>query len=203
VIDAYSLKAIDVDIEHTEYTNKKVRAKVVQALALVHAARPDVEISITFGTTPSGPDAAGISMITTAAALGFLPNSWTIMPFDFGPPPTNMGDASTSAAQGLAQQIANAYGISLDEAYRHAGISSMNGLTDDKNVTVTTTDFQTMLAFAQLHHLARFTFWSVNRDRPCARPATKAADDHAGIAVFYAFDPLARRTATPESPAQH
>jgi hypothetical protein len=24
-----------------------------------------------------------------------------------------------------------------------------------------------MLAFAQLHHLARFTFWSVNRDRQC------------------------------------
>ena len=24
-----------------------------------------------------------------------------------------------------------------------------------------------MLAYASEHHLARFTFWSVNRDRPC------------------------------------
>jgi hypothetical protein len=24
-----------------------------------------------------------------------------------------------------------------------------------------------MLSYANQHHLARFTFWSVNRDRPC------------------------------------
>ena len=37
-------------------------------------------------------------------------------------------------------------------------------------------------------HLARLTFWSVNRDRACAKPATKAADDCSGVAqVPYAF----------------
>ena len=188
VIAAYSLKAIDIDIEHTEYTNKRVRAKVVQALALVHAANPALEISITFGTTPSGPDATGASMIDVAAGLGFLPTAWTIMPFDFGTPVANMGAAATSAAQGLAQKVASAYGIPLDEAYRHSGISSMNGLTDDKNVVVTVVDFQAILAFAQVHHLARLTFWSVNRDRPCAKPAVKAADDCSGVAQApYAF----------------
>ncbi|MER7004392.1 hypothetical protein ABT297_15285 [Dactylosporangium sp. NPDC000555] len=33
--------------------------------------------------------------------------------------------------------------------------------------TVTVADFRTMLAYAQQHHIARFTFWSANRDRPC------------------------------------
>ena len=38
----------------------------------------------------------------------------------------------------------------------------------DLNETVTVGDFQTMLSYAQQHHLARFTFWSTNRDRPCS-----------------------------------
>jgi chitinase len=42
----------------------------------------------------------------------------------------------------------------------------MNGKTDDGE-TVRLQDFKAMLAYAQQHHLARFTFWSVNRDRAC------------------------------------
>ncbi len=44
----------------------------------------------------------------------------------------------------------------------------MNGETDETSETVSVADFETMLAFAQQNHLARFTFWAVNRDRPCA-----------------------------------
>jgi hypothetical protein len=43
----------------------------------------------------------------------------------------------------------------------------MNGLTDVSSERVNLSDFQTMLSYANQHHLARFTFWSVNRDRPC------------------------------------
>jgi hypothetical protein len=42
----------------------------------------------------------------------------------------------------------------------------MNGITDE-GARVTLNDFNTMLAYAQQHHLARFTYWSQNRDRPC------------------------------------
>ena len=52
-------------------------------------------------------------------------------------------------------------------AYAHMGISSMNGKTDESDETVSKTDFQTILAYAQQHHIARLTFWSVNRDRAC------------------------------------
>lgn len=77
-----------------------------------------------------------------------------------------MGNLSTQAAEGLKNALKNAYGYSDDQAYRLMGISSMNGITD-QNETVTVNDFRTMLAYAQQHHLARLTFWSVNRDRPC------------------------------------
>ncbi|MCQ8188258.1 hypothetical protein [Streptomyces rugosispiralis] len=95
-----------------------------------------------------------------------LESSWTIMPFDFGGAGQNMGQLTIRAAEGLKNTVKSAYGYSDDQAYRHSGISSMNGITDNSE-TVTVDDFRTILGYAQQKHLARLTFWSVNRDRPC------------------------------------
>jgi chitinase len=168
VIDAYSLRAIDIDIEHGEFTNKKTRLRVVAALAAVQRANAGLEISITFGTGEAGPERDGQSLIADAAAIGFQPSVWTIMPFDFGAPVADMGQTSIKAAEGLEHEVATRYGLSSALAYERVGISSMNGTTDESDETVSAANFQVMLAFAQQHHLGRLTFWSVNRDRPCA-----------------------------------
>lgn len=193
VIHDYSLQAIDIDIEHTEFTNRKTRKRVVEALAIVHREDPTLEISVTFGTEEDGPEPDGRSLIADAAAVGFMPNAWTIMPFDFGAPLTDMGHASIKAVEGLELDLAAAYHITAAAAYEHAGISSMNGRTDEASEVVTVEDFETMLAFAQENHLARFTFWAVNRDRPCTA-GLNTGEDCSGIAQQpYAFtDVIAR-----------
>jgi len=183
VINVYALKAIDVDIEHGEFTNAKVRKRVIEALAMVQGANPGLEISVTLGTAETGPEPAGVSLIADAAAIGFQPTAWTVMPFDFGRPRTDMGHASIRAVEGLLADLVSAYHVSSAVAYEHSGISSMNGHTDEASEVVSVEDFETMLAFAQQNHLARFTFWSVNRDRPCS-----ASEECSGISQLpYAF----------------
>jgi chitinase len=167
VIDAYSLHAIDIDIEHGEFTNKTTRARVVAALAIVQGDDPGLQISVTFGTGESGPEGAGQSLIADAAAIGFQPSVWTVMPFDFGAPMANMAQTSIHAAEGVAHELSSRYGLSLAAAYQHVGVSSMNGRTDESDETVSVADFQTILGFASEHHLGRLSFWAVNRDRPC------------------------------------
>ncbi len=193
VIDAYSLNAIDVDVEHTEFASRKVRRRVIEALAIVQSEDPGLEISVTFGSEETGPEADGRSLIADAAAIGFMPSSWTIMPFDFGAPRTDMGHASITAVEGLERDLASAYGIAPALAYEHAGISSMNGDTDEASEVVSVEDFETMLAFAQQNHLARFTFWAVNRDRQCAS-GENTNEDCSGIAQSpYAFTDVVAR----------
>ena len=191
VITAYSLKAIDIDIEHGEVSNPKIRQRVIGALAIVQAADPGLEISVTFGVSPSGPDAYGLSLISDAVALGFQPSAWTIMPFDFGVPVSDMGATSIAAARGLDTDLVTAYRESAATAYQHIGVSSMNGRTDEPDETVSAADFQTILGFAQANHLARLTFWSVNRDRPCAG-GSPVSDSCSGISqqpfAFTALD---------------
>ncbi len=70
----------------------------------------------------------------------------------------------------------------------------MNGETDEAWETVSVGDFETMLGFAQAHHLGRFTFWAVNRDRPCEGSSQNVGEDCSGVAQQpYAFtDVIAR-----------
>ena len=88
------------------------------------------------------------------------------MPFDFAGPGTDMGQASVQAAEGLKNDLMSAYHEPASAAYATMGISSMNGRTDAGEL-VSAADFQVMLRYVRAHHLARFAFWSVNRDRPC------------------------------------
>ncbi|SEG77412.1 Glycosyl hydrolases family 18 [Actinacidiphila yanglinensis] len=171
VISAYGLKAIDIDIEADAYSSGTVQQRVVDALKTVKANNPGLAEYVTIGTGQSGPDTG---LIDKAAASGLTVDAWTIMPFDFGGAGQNMGSLTEQAAEGLKNALKSAYGYSEDQAYRHSGISSMNGITDN-NETVTLDDFRTILSYAQAHHLARLTFWSANRDRPC--PGSYPNDD--------------------------
>ncbi|MPZ82479.1 MAG: chitinase [Actinophytocola sp.] len=163
VVSAYGLRAIDIDIEASAYDNPTVQQRTIDALKTIKGNNPGITVYVTIGTGQNGPDAG---MINRAASSGLTVDSWTIMPFNFGGNGQDMGALSTRAADGLKNTVRNAYGYSDDQAYRHIGISSMNGNTDVGEV-VTQNHFRTMLAYAQQHHLARLTFWSLNRDRPC------------------------------------
>ena len=135
---------------------------------------------MTMGTGQSGPVGDGQDLIRRGAAAGLALDGWVIMPFDFGGGSTNMGTLSVQAAEGLKNAVKSAYGYSDDTAYRHSGISSMNGKTDNAGEQVNLSDFQTMLGYAQQHHLARLTFWSVNRDRACGG-GTTTGDSCSGV----------------------
>ena len=125
------------------------------------------------------------------------------MPFDFGGAGQNMGTLTQRAAEGLKNVVKSAYGYDDDTAYRHMGISSMNGITDNSE-TVTLNDFNTILAYANQHHLARLTFWSANRDRPC--PGRLPERRHvfgrfaAGVGLHADLRPLRRLTLHLEMP---
>jgi hypothetical protein len=176
VINAYALKAIDIDIEGPVYNNATLQQRTIDALKTVKANNPGLVVYVTFPSDRTGPDA---TMINRAAQSGLTVDGWTIMPFDFGAAGQNMGTLTLQATEGLKNTVKSAYGYSDDQAYRHSGISSMNGTTD-AGETVTQSDFRTMLAYAQQHHLARFTFWSANRDRPC-NGGSPADDTCSGI----------------------
>ncbi|MFJ3669828.1 carbohydrate binding domain-containing protein [Streptomyces sp. NPDC090106] len=167
VINAYGLKAIDVDIENTdEFENATVQDRVLNALKIVKANNPGLRTILTFGTSTTGPTYWGNRLIEQAKALDAGIDVFTIMPFDFGGGADMYGN-TVNAAEGLKTKLKSTFGWDDATAYAHLGISGMNGLSDQQELTSVAT-WTSIRDWANSHHIARLAFWSVNRDRPCA-----------------------------------
>ncbi|ONI67316.1 chitinase [Kribbella sp. ALI-6-A] len=166
VINAYNLKAIDVDIENSdEFENEVVQDRILTALKIVKQNNPGIQTILTFGTSTSGPNYYGNRLIERAAALGANIDVFTLMPFDFGS--SNIANDTFNASVGLNNKLKAVFGWTTAQAYAHQGISGMNGLSDQQEMTTTQT-WQTITNWAKSNGLARLAFWSVNRDRGCA-----------------------------------
>jgi hypothetical protein len=165
VIDAYGLSAIDIDIENTdEFENEAVQDRILGALKIVKQNNPGLRTIVTFGTTTTGPNYYGGRLIDQAKALDAGIDIFTIMPFDFGS--SDIRTDTIGAADGLKNKLMSTFGWSETEAYGHVGISGMNGLSDQQELTSVDT-WTAIRDWASSKGLGRLAFWGVNRDRPC------------------------------------
>jgi chitinase len=171
IIDKYSLHALDFDLEEPEYENATAINNELGAAQILQQNNPGLYESITLPGTTSGTGYFGQQLLNNAKTLGYTPNNYAIMPFDGG---FNGASSQISALQSFNTLLMNTFGWSSATAYSHEGISSMNGRTDSGEYFYQS-DFQTVLNFAESNGLARFTFWSVNRDRQCNPPDNNGA----------------------------
>jgi chitinase len=166
VIDKYGLKAMDFDLEEPEYENTAAVANELGAAQILQRNNPGLYISITTPGTAAGTGWFGTQMLDEAKSLGFTPNNFSIMPFDGG---FNGASSQTAALTAFNQILQSTFGWDAATAYAHEGFSGMNGRSDSGEYFYQS-DFQTVLNYAESNHMARFTFWSVNRDRQCNPP---------------------------------
>ncbi|WP_371780154.1 cellulose binding domain-containing protein [Streptosporangium subroseum] len=167
VINAVGPAVVDFDIENSdEFENYTVQDRILNGLKIVKQNNPNVKIAVTFGTSTTGPTAPGIRLINQAKALAVPIDSYTIMPFDFGGG-ANMYQNTVNASEGLKNALKSANGWTDAQAYSRMGISGMNGLSDQQELTSVATWTQ-IRDWAKSKGLNRLAFWSVNRDRGCA-----------------------------------
>ncbi|WP_052858087.1 MULTISPECIES: carbohydrate-binding protein [Streptomyces] len=165
-IDTYGLKALDLDLEEPEYENTAAVHNEIGAAKILQQRNPGIYLSITTAGTADGTGWFGKQMLNEAKSQAFIPDNFSIMPFDGG------FDGAASQTQALTNfnaVLRSTFGWDEATAYAHEGISQMNGRSDTGEY-FTQADFQAVLDFATGHHMARFTNWSVNRDRQCSPP---------------------------------
>ncbi len=166
VINAYGLKAIDIDIENTdEFENATVQDRILTALRIVKANNPGLQTIVTIPTTTTGPGWWGLRLIDQAKALNTNIDLITIMPFDFGGG-ADMYASTINATNGLKEKVKSTFGLTDAQAYNRIGISGMNGVSDQQELTSLDT-WTRITNWAKSNNLGRLSFWSVNRDRPC------------------------------------
>src|SRR4051812_8208486 len=166
VVTKYGLKAIDFDLEEPEYENTAAVHNEIGAARILQQNNPGLYVSITTAGTAAGTGWFGTQMLNEAKSQGFTPANFSIMPFDGG---FNGASSQVAALEQFHTILMNTFGWSSATAYAHEGISQMNGRSDAGEY-FRQADFQITLDYATSHKLARYTNWSVNRDRQCADP---------------------------------
>ncbi|MFJ8386463.1 carbohydrate-binding protein [Streptomyces sp. NPDC094438] len=166
VITKYQLKAIDFDLEEPEYENSTAISHEIGAAKILQQNNPGLYVSVTTAGTADGTGWFGKQMLNEAKTQGFVPDNFSIMPFDGG---FSGAAAQTSALTNFNSVLQSTFGWDAATAYAHEGFSGMNGRSDSGEY-FSQADFQTVLDYATGHGMARFTFWSLNRDRQCTPP---------------------------------
>jgi chitinase len=166
VVSKYGLKAMDFDLEEPEYENATAVHNELGAAQILQRNNSGLFVSITTAATADGTGFFGKALLADAKGLGFTPNNYSIMPFDGG---FGSASAQVSALENFHGILMSTFGWDSATAYSREGASLMNGRSDSGEMFPQSA-FETVLSYATSHHLGRFTFWSVNRDRACADP---------------------------------
>lgn len=169
VISAYRLRALDFDLEQPEIRDRAAVRKELGAARILQRANPGLSVSVTLPGVRTGASDDVQELLNQARALELTPDDYTLMPFDDH---VKGGAGQVTALKDFHAQLMKTFGWNSAQAYAREGFSGMNGRTDDGEY-FRQADFRTVLTFARQAGLARFTFWSVNRDRQCdkSRPS--------------------------------
>jgi chitinase len=200
VLDKYHVSAIDFDIERSELQNPHAVANEVGAAQILERETPGLMVTITIPSTATGVDGYGEQVLEQAEKKQLTVAAYTIMPFDDG---FHGAAAQQVALAGFNHQLQDVFGWSATTAWQHEGVSQMNGEAD-KAEYFSESDFASNLKFAETHHMARYTFWSMNRDRECDPPsnAGQVSTDCSSVSQGpYAFTRYSAKFAEWQAPA--
>lgn len=163
VVTRHRLRAIDFDIEASGYANPRAVRNELGAAQILQRDNPRLFVSVTTTGTANGVGRLGERVLTVAKDLGFMPDDFSITPFGDAVAGTA---AQIRALDGFHATLMATFGLDSATAFTREGVVLLNGRSED-GTTYPPPAFQDVLTYAVVNHLARFSFRSVNRDRPC------------------------------------
>ena len=154
VIDAYTLTAIDFDIEGVAVADgpsvDRRNAAIAGLQSAAQAAGRDLAISYTLPVALDGLTTDGLNLLKNARAHGVNISLVNIMALDYGgsAPPDQMGQNAITAAQAVSGQLSGA-------SWAAIGVTPMIGVNDTTPEVFTLQDAQDLLRFAEQNNLGQ------------------------------------------------
>jgi hypothetical protein len=92
--------------------------------------------------------------------------------------PVDMGTQAMHVAEAAERFVAQLWGVgSATAAWHSIGLTPMIGVNDVAPQRFLADDAAQLVQFARTRGLARLSFWSANRDRPCPPGAAAGVSD--------------------------
>ncbi|GIH12341.1 glycoside hydrolase family 18 protein [Rugosimonospora africana] len=164
VVNAYSLKYIDFDIEGAAVAEPNSINLRSQAMKQLQNANPNLKISLTLPVLPTGLDSNGLGVVTAAKNAGVNLDVVNVMAMDYYQS-GDYGAFAIQAAQSTFNQLKSLYpSKTTAQLWRMVGVTPMLGQNDDGHV-YDQAAARDLVSFAKTNHLGELAFWEVTRDR--------------------------------------
>jgi Cellulose binding domain/Glycosyl hydrolases family 18 len=164
VINAYSLKYIDFDIEGSAVAEPASISLRSQAMKQLQNNNPNLKISLTLPVLPTGLDNNGLNVLNAAKNAGVNIDVVNVMAMDYQQG-GDYGPKAIQAAQSTFSQLQSVYpGKTAAQLWRMIGVTPMLGKNDDGG-TFDQTGARNLVSFARTNHVGELSFWEVTRDR--------------------------------------
>ncbi|KAK5576394.1 hypothetical protein RB653_007536 [Dictyostelium firmibasis] len=162
-IDMYQAYGLDFDLENGLFNDKNIAL----ALKSVKSKYPNLVISLTLPTLPTGLTATGLSSVNAFKDQGFdfVVNGMAMDYYD-EQWKEKMGDAAIQASTSIKDQLKTLYtSLSDSQLYGKVAITPMIGLNDDLSM-FTIDDAASVSKFAKSNQMSFTASWDLNRDNP-------------------------------------
>lgn len=167
LIDTYQVDSLDFDIEGAATADTDSITRHFQAVADLKSANPGLTVSVTLPVLPDGLTADGVNLVQVAHDAGVKIDVVNLMTMDYYQGDQDMGQAAIDAGTATLAQL---QGVDSGYGYGNIGVTPMIGTNDDGS-TFTLDNARSLVDWAGGEHVARLSFWSVNRDQSCSSVA--------------------------------
>lgn len=188
VVDRYQVDMVDFDIEMEELRDgagHERRAEAVARLQKDRTSEDSLRVWMTLPVQPDGLDVDSLEVVEKTLAGGVELAGVNIMTMSFGSGGVrtrSMSDAVEEAARATHHQLTDLYArtgrqLSDELVWNRMGLTPMIGQNDVRKQVFDLDAAAELNRFARGRGLGRISFWSLNRDRPCApeRPDPRRA----------------------------
>ena len=169
-IDILQASHLDCDFENGLYDADKA----FNALAIIMERNPDMTLSLTLPTMPTGLTSTGLELIKKSIDAGLVMKINGMAMDYYNPNYPDLGKAAVEAAISIKTQLKAFYPtLSDSELFNLVQITPMIGLNDDLTI-FTFNDVNILSEFAKNNGVNLLSMWSLTRDMPGTSPYPEA-----------------------------
>lgn len=179
VVERYGVDTIDFDVEADDLGNSAANTRRAEAVALLQQQQPEkdplqVWVTLPVGSQGLAEDAQDVVAQMLGAGVELAGVNLMTMNYGEGKDSDqSLYEAATTSARAAQAQVKDLYeqagqSLSEEQAWQHIGLTPMIGHNDVEGEAFTLDDAQQLNQFARQQGIGRLSFWSLNRDQPCA-----------------------------------
>lgn len=178
VVERYDVTTIDLDIEGPALADREAHTRRAEAIAAIQETRRgdghELAVWLTVPVAESGMTEDGVALVDATLAAGVDLAGVNLMTMNFGSAGARESTmaATESAVESTVTQVLGSWrragrDITPTEAWARIGVTPMLGRNDIVEEVFDLDEAVALTEFVQERGLARLSYWSLNRDRPC------------------------------------